>query len=337
MATAFSVTKSASKGTILNDDVDALEGKRERLDAENFAARFGVTIDRLPSECLRLIEAGDFSYRRPEGAERDRIVLDALQRMEADIQKIGAPDRRAAWERGWREAFNEYIDSGSASSKLVPKFIRPNQPIRLDQDYIIPSNRNFELAFLEVLREWIFREFLADVDEVHEFGCGTGFNLTALAKIYPDKSLFGSDFVPTSVELVNRAAADQEIKLTARLFDMTVPNEEYRLGPRAGVFTFGALEQLAGRFDRFLEFLLARRPAICLHLEPTVELYEADNLIDYLAIRFHRKRGYTEGLLPRLRALVAERRIELLRATRLYFGSVMMEGYSLLVWRPVPG
>jgi len=311
-----------------------MEGFR-RLDAAGFAASFGVAIDRLPPQCLQLIERNDFSYRRPEVSERDGIILDVLRRLDIDVQKIGAPERRAVWERGWREALNEYVDSGFAPSKLVPKFVRPNQPVRLNQDFVIPSNQNFELAFVEVLREWMFREFFADVEAVHEFGCGTGINLASLARIYPDKPLIGSDFVPASVELVNQIAANQKLNLSARLFDMTAPASDYEIKSGSAIFTFGALEQLASRFEHFLSFLLARRPVVCLHVEPTVELYDKNNLVDYLAIGFHRKRGYTEGFLPRLQALAVEGQIDLLRTTRLNFGSLMMEGYNLLVWRPV--
>ena len=305
------------------------------FDAAGFAASFGISVDQLPPQCLQLIEQEDFSYRHSQGSDRDQIILDVLRRLDADVQKIGAPERRAVWERGWREALDEYVDSSFAPSKLVPKFIRSNQPVRLNKDYVIPSNPNFELAFVEVLREWMFREFFGDVEMVHEFGCGTGFNLTSLARIYPDKPLFGSDFVPASVDLVNRIAANRKLKLRARLFDMTAPADDYEIKSGSAVFTFGALEQLASQFERFLDFLLVRRPAICLHVEPTVELYDKNSLIDYLAICFHRKRGYTEGFLPRLQTLAAEGRIDLLRATRLNFGSLMMEGYNLIVWRPI--
>lgn len=319
----------------MNLGAASLNADTGRLGAEEFAACFGVSPANLPAQCLERINQADFSFRRVQGRERDRVILDVLKRLHADVQKIGAPERRDTWERGWREALNEYVDSSHSPSKLVPKFIRPNQPVRLNQDYVIPSDQNMELSFVEVLREWMFREFFAEASEVHEFGCGTGFNLVTLAGIYPDKQLYGSDFVPASVELVNRIAQHKRLNLSARLFDMITPPEDYGLNPGAAVYTFGALEQLASKYERFLAFLLARKPAICLHVEPTVELYDDNNIVDYLAIRFHRQRGYTEGFLPRLRTLAAQKKVELLTARRMNFGSMMMEGYNLIVWRPI--
>jgi hypothetical protein len=304
------------------------------LDAAGFAASFGVSVDRLPAKCLEIIEREDFSFQQLHGRERDQVILEVLRRLEGDSQKIGAPERREVWEKGWREALTEYVGSNFSPSKLVPKFIRSNQPARLNRNYVLPTDPNFELHYVEVLREWLFREFFAEIDEVHEFGCGTGFNLISLATIYPDKKLFGSDFVPASVEIVSKIAEKMRLRISTRLFDMMSPPEDYQLKAGSGVFTFGSMEQLASRFEHFLSFLLDRGPRICVHVEPTVELYDETDLFDFLAIRFHRKRGYTEGYLPRLEQLAASGRIELMRKVRLNFGSLMMEGYNLIVWRP---
>jgi hypothetical protein len=305
------------------------------LDARTLASCFAISVERLPEKCRAMLGQHDFSYKVLEGRDRDGVILDVLRRIDSDSQVVGATERKAVWEHGWREALNEYVGSEFDQAKLVPKFIRAGQIVRLNRQFIVPADSNFELRFVEMLREWMFREFFSDIDTVHEFGCGTGFNLVSLGRIFPDKQLHGSDFVPASVELVNEIGQKLGLRLTARLFDMTAPPPNYALGKEDGVFTFGSLEQLAGRFERFLDFLLDRGPRICLHVEPTVELYDENELIDHLAIRFHRKRGYTQGFFPRLQALAAEGRIELLHARRLNFGSLMMEGYNLIVWRPL--
>jgi hypothetical protein len=69
-------------------------------------------------------------------------------------------------------------------------------------------------------------------------------------------------------------------------------------------------------------------------MEPLLDLYDQDNLVDYLAVRFHTFRGYLSGFLPRLRQLEAEKRIEILKVQRMNFGSLYHEGYSFVVWRP---
>jgi len=305
-----------------------------RLTPGDFALAFGVPPDRLPRECVELIERTDLRYRVLDGADRDRTILEVLKRLEVDTQKIASVERRDVWERGWREALEEYVRSGYDEDALVPRFIRPNQAVRLKGNYVLPANPRLELEFVRVLRAWMFREYFSEPAQIHEFGCGTGFNLLALWRMFPDKKLFGSDFVPASVELANQIGKVRGLPLSARLFDMTQPDAAYPPLERAGVFTFGSLEQLGGRFEKFLQFLIERNPRICVHIEPTVELYDENLLVDYLAAAFHRKRGYTAGFLPRLRELAALGIIELVKVKRLDFGSLMMEGYSLMAWRP---
>lgn len=301
---------------------------------EDFARSFGTTVEDIPEECRALIAETDFRYRILEGEERDKVILDALKKIESDRQLIGAPERQDVWQRGWEENLRDFIESGYDLGTLTPKFIRPNQPIRFNRSYIVPSNPMFELDYFRVFRLWLFKKYLKDVDSIYEFGCGTGFNLVELAQLYPEKKLYGLDFVPASRDLVNKIGEVYGWKMTGHLFDMTAPEESFQIDDNSAVLTFGSMEQLADNFEAFLQFLLQRSPALCISDEPTIELYDENNLIDYLAIRFHRKRGYTENYLPRLRELEAQGKIELLKVKRLFFGSMYMEGFSYIVWRP---
>jgi cyclopropane fatty-acyl-phospholipid synthase-like methyltransferase len=169
---------------------------------------------------------------------------------------------------------------------------------------------------------------------IYEFGCGSGFNLVALAQLYPNKVLHGLDFVSSSVEIVNKLAQLYGWNMAGHLFDMRSPDENLEIAGNSAVVTIGTIEQLAGDFEPFLQFLLRRSPALCIHIEPTIELYDEDNLLDYLAAKFHRKRGYTEGFLPRLQQLADRGQIEIVKIKRLFFGSLLMEGYNVLIWRP---
>ncbi len=65
--------------------------------------------------------------------------------------------------------------------------------------------------------------------------------------------------------------------------------------PSSGVYTFGAMEQLGENFEPFLQFLLSKKPEICVNVEITYELYSPDTLFDHLAIRYLQKRGYLKG------------------------------------------
>lgn len=300
----------------------------------DFANSFGTTPEDIPEECRQQIASSDFRYKILEGEERDQVLLDVLKAIEADDQRIGAKEREETWEKGWSENYHNFCEKGYDLNELAPKFIRPNQLIRLNRQYVMPANPNFELDYFSVFRLWLFRKYLKNVDAVYEFGCGTGFNLVTLAQLYPEKRLYGFDFVPSSRDLVNKIGEVYSWNISGHLFDMTSPDKSVEIVPNSAVLTFGAVEQLAGRFGAFLEFLLKRSPALCINVEPTLELYDENNFIDYLAIKFHNRRGYTRNYLSRLRELENEGKIEILKTKRLFFGSLYMEGYSYMVWRP---
>jgi len=301
----------------------------------DFAKSFGTHAGDISKECKELIAGKDFNYEIITGVNRDNVILEILKKIQADNQIIGARSRQEVWNDGWTENLKNFIKSKYDLNALVPKFIRQNQLVRFNQNYIKPSNPNFELDYFSVFRSWLFNKYFKQVNNVYEFGCGTGFNLVALAKIFPDKSLYGLDFVRASCELVNKISEAYQLKLKGCIFDMIDPDKNFKISAHSAIFTIGSIEQLAGKFENFLLYLLKQSPELCVHVEPTVELYDKNNLIDYLAIKFQQKRGYTQNFLPRLKELEKKGKIEILKIKRLFFGSLYMEGYNLMIWRPI--
>jgi len=94
------------------------------------------------------------------------------------------------------------------------------------------------------------------------------------------------------------------------------------------------LEQTGRAYESFLQFLLEASPTLCVHVEPICEWYDENNLIDYVAIKFHKKRKYWENFPNRLRELEDEGKVEIFKMKRPYFGSLYLEGYSQIIWRP---
>ena len=80
-------------------------------------------------------------------------------------------------------------------------------------------------------------------------------------------------------------------------------------------------------------FLRTKKPNIIIHTEPVKELYDHNNYNDYTVHLFHTKRGYTEGLLPYIGKMENDGEIEILNIKRLFFGSLMMKGFNLIIWK----
>lgn len=301
----------------------------------DFATLFGCPEGRLPDACQALALAGDFRYDLPQDAQRDRIILQVLQNIESDALTQVGPQRAEIWESCWSDNLRRFVEAGYNPLQLVPDFIRPDQPVRLNRAYVIPASPRFELDFFRVCRAYLFERFFSAVRSVYEFGCGSGFNLVAFAEQIPGRKLYGLDWAKSSCETVNLVGEKLGIDLAGRRFDFFAPDRGLELDPDSGVLTMCALEQVGRRHGRFVNYLLEKSPRICVHMEPLLELYDEAELTDYLAARYHRKRGYLDGFLSSLRDLAAKGRIELLEARRFLFGSIFHEAYSYVAWRPL--
>ena len=188
---------------------------------------------------------------------------------------------------------------------------------------------------VKVLQSFIATEYFSSVDTIYEFGCGTGHNLIAFAKIFPSKRFIGSDFVQSSIDLVNYVSKKAHYNLTASLFDMKNPDFNQQLEKESGLLTFGALEQLAGEIDNIFSYFLKQDCKVFVHIEPAEEFYDLNNLADFLAFKFQTKRGYTKGLYAKLIGLQNDVQIRLVKVKRLFFGSLNIEGYNLFVWKKI--
>tara|TARA_Y100000310_G_scaffold345655_1_gene467778 strand:+ start:2085 stop:3017 length:933 start_codon:yes stop_codon:yes gene_type:complete len=299
-----------------------------------FARHLDTTTVDIERKCGDLIDFCNFNYEILLGNERDKILKEVFEIIENDTQKIGVKKRTKVWDDGWKEnliAFGKKADPNT----LIPKFIKKKGIIRLSQNFIQPESPTFELDFYRVIRQWIYKTYINDCMNVYEFGCGSGHNLWALSELYADVDLHGLDFVKSAVDLANLIGKFRDNNISGQLFDMKNPDIYFNLEDYSIVFTVGTIEQLAGKYEPFMEYLFKQNIKRVVHVEPLIELYDESNFIDYTAIQFHKKRGYTEGFLPYLIQKEKLGKIKITKIRRLYFGSMMMEGYMLIVWEKI--
>jgi SAM-dependent methyltransferase len=304
------------------------------LTIDDFARAFGVGNDELSPAVCEAIERFDFRYQDLSAPDRDRVILDILKKLKSNhFAKVGE-QRKDIWEKAWSEYLQNFSSKNCDFDELNPKFINTNPVVRLNQQYVRTADSKFELNFFRVFRRYLFEKYLANLDAVYEFGCGSGFNLVACAELYPEKSIYGLDWSPSSVQIANLMAT-QGLNVQGRSFDFFAPDDRLELADNSAILTMCALEQIGSKHEAFLQFILSRSPGLCIHMEPLCELYDGENLVDYLAIEYHQNRGYLDGYLTRLQELETQQKIEILQTKRLYFGSLYHEGYSFIVWKPI--
>ncbi len=127
---------------------------------------------------------------------------------------------------------------------------------------------------------------------------------------------------------------DENNKITGYNFNFFEPDYQINIPESSTVFTCNALEQVGENYKEFINFILDKKPDLCINFEPMPEFLDRNNLIDYLCIKYMEKRKYLKGYLAYLQQLEKENKIEIIYTKRLLGGSYFIEGYPVVIWKP---
>lgn len=279
---------------------------------------FGGPLD---YEAERSIASHDWSYTPADQME----VINELTRRLGDRDFSIANENTERWQKGWKENLDEFRATGKVEA-LNPRYLRPARFLRLESNFICPADPQFETNWYQVFRGWFARRYLAGFDAIYEFGAGSGHNVAYLAQAFPQTKIIGLDWTDASFE-ITQELAKKFPNVSGGRFDFFNPCY-FEFPKNSAVLTIGALEQTGRGYWPFMEFLLRQKPAMCFHIEPIMEWYDWDNLVDHTAIEIHKARGFQQGFVRE----VGESRSTLRHRTG--FGSLLLEGYSQLAWKP---
>lgn len=306
----------------------------QRLAEKEFEVAVGIPAGSLDERTRTLLDQTPLLYSPLD----DTAQATARAKVAEDIDRgftVVGEHRASIWRDAWQDHLDDFVKSGHALEALNPRFVGGTVLLRWQGAYIEGVTERFELAFLEIFRDWLFRTYLADVAHLYEFGSGSAFNVAAYAKLYPQTDITALDWAPAAVTIANLLGERHGMKIAGQRFDFFAPDSGFEFAPNSSVLTMCALEQVGERFQPFLDFILTKRPRRVVHVEPMLELYDPDLPHDALAIRYHRQRKYLSGLLPHLRSLEKTGAIRLLKVQRLKFGSRFHECFSVVAWEPV--
>jgi hypothetical protein len=286
----------------------------------------------------RCIEAS-LDYEEISSIDRDnyiREVVNALCKVDTDRDTKPAGEHRLTeWEKGWGENL-EAIKNGKSLNDLVPRYHGKHTLIHWNQEMIRPLVPYFDYKLHCIVVDWAIEKYLGKVSSIFEFGCGPGYHLLRARKINPAAKMVGLDWTKASQEIIKQIKeAGIEENIEGKNFNFFSPDYSIEVPAISGFLTVAALEQVGDKYEQFLEFVLEKKPSICVHLEPIDELLDQNNLIDRLSTLYFRKRNYLSGYLPRLRQLQDEGKIKIVTEQRTFSGSFFIEGHSLIVWYPL--
>lgn len=304
------------------------------LTFESFAKIFCIEENSLPLLAREAIKKANFKYRIVEGKEYDQAILRIIKTLDSNTLKTSGPHRLNDWEKGWEENLQEFKLSRCDLDLLIPKFVKEDEYIRFQGNFIDPESDSFETAFVNVMRYYLFDKYYKKINALYEFGAGTGLNLVAASRVFPKMKLVGLDWAKSSIDIINTLKEKLNLNISGIRFDLFNLDRNYQLDKGSAILTIGTLEQLGKNFKPFINYLLENKPKVCIHMETLYEFYDQNNLLDYLAAKYLEKRNYLRGFLPFLKKLESEKKIKILEIRRT-FGSFYHEGYTYIVWKPI--
>lgn len=284
--------------------------------------------------CKKMVEKFDLTYRELTKKERDDVILNIINILNNDIEYVGK-HRLEKWEKGWFENL-ELLKQKKDINSLIPKYFNKYDIARWKGDFVKCETEYFDYKLHIILVDAILHRYVGTYySNLYEFGCGPAYHLLRFGNFNPNINLIGLDWTAASQNIIDEISKlGINNKITGYNFDYFNPNYDIEIKNNSAIFTCASLEQIGENYKEFVNYLLSKKPEICLHFEPSSELLDENNLVDNLSILYFNKRKYLKGYLTYLKQLEQEEKIEIVNTQRLYGGSYFIEGYPVIIWKP---
>jgi len=255
--------------------------------------------------------------------EEEKAIIQILEVLLDSSVPFSGAHRKKQWEKGW----GENLESGNITPKYFGKY-----PIQRFNGRLVKGCDEKKMLYSIV--DSLAKKYLKKMDFIYEFGCGTGHNLWRIKAINPKATLVGADWTKSSNEIVKSMGF---VPFNFDFFNPPKIKSSKYMGIGTGIYTVAALEQTGTNYKKFVSYLLKAKPEIIVHIEPIPELLDSSKLLDYLSIKYMEKRKYLSGYLTYLEELEKKGKIKIIEARRSGIGSLLVDGYSVIVWQPVYG
>ena len=287
---------------------------------------------KLSNKLKNIIEQFDLRYETISQKEKENYVLNVVKVLLSDVVQSGK-HRINEWENGWKENLIEFKNSKNINS-LIPKYHGKKRFVHWKQELVNPLVDDFDYKIHLCFVDAILEKYLdSETENLYEFGCGPAYHLIRISQNYPNLSLYGLDWTKVSQEIIKQTNQILNTKINCNNFDFFNPNYDIDIKDNSAVMTIAALEQTGKNYKNFIDYLLVKKPKLCINIEPISEVFEEDNLIDFLSVKYFEKRNYLNSYVTYLQELEKENKIKILDLRRTYAGSYFIEGHTLVVWK----
>ena len=265
------------------------------------------------------IEYNELNFE--EYQEYMTLVLQILNKLSFDID----------FDRNWIVILQNIVDKQKKDvvNSLKPTWFRNDKFYVIDKKFCTTNTEVLDWKYQLAVRNIIFSKYLFDVENVYDFGSGSGINIYLINQLFEKIKLHASDSSKVSVEILEELNNYLGIDVGYDMID--IKNKiDIDIKPNSAVITTSALEQVGGDIDSFIDFVLEKKPKRVINIEPILE-FSHNNEFDNLMKLYCEKRNYLKYYYSKLLQLERENKIKILFKKRTRVGGLFIEN-SVIVW-----
>ena len=265
------------------------------------------------------IEYNELNFK--EYQEYMTLVLQILNKLSFDID----------FDRNWIVILQNIVDNqkNDVTNSLKPIWFRDDKFYVIDKKFCTTNTEVLDWKYQLAIRNILFSKYLFDIDNVYDFGSGSGINIYLINQLFEKIKLHASDSSKVSVEILEELNTYLGIDVKYDMIDM---KKEINIDvePNSAIITTSSLEQVGGDIDNFIDFVLQKKPKRVINIEPILEFAE-NNEFDNLMKLYCEKRNYLKYYYSKLLQLERENKIKILFKKRTRVAGLFIEN-SVIVW-----
>jgi len=237
------------------------------------------------------------------------------------------------WQDDWFSVLqNLRTNDDNVKSIIRPKWFRESAFVNIQNCLSLTETSYVDWEYQLITRQMLFYTHLRDIENICEFGSGSGTNFYLINEILQNKNFILSDISVTSLKII------EELKRKLNRNNLIYSNIDIeqdidlQLPDNTAVITTSVLEQIGDNYKNFINFILKEKPQIVINVEPIVELLDSKNGFDNVMNLYCEKRKYLAGYLTELEKLEKQKKIKIIMKKRTMVSGTFIEN-SVLIWK----
>ena len=237
------------------------------------------------------------------------------------------------WQDDWFNVLqNLRTNNENVKSIIRPKWFRESAFVNIQNCLSLTETPYVDWEYQLITRQMLFYTHLRDIENICEFGSGSGTNFYLINEILQNKNFILSDISVTSLKII------EELKRKLNRNNLIYSNIDIeqdidlQLPDNTAVITTSVLEQIGDNYKNFINFILKEKPQIVINVEPIVELLDSKNGFDNVMNLYCEKRKYLAGYLTELEKLEKQKKIKIIMKKRTMVSGTFIEN-SVLIWK----